>query len=603
VPIQKRVKDATGRDLIIRGGIDFKLSLEPELLIDDVSLSNAPGAKSAQMLTAKRVEAQVKLLPLLQRRFEIVRFKLIDPVIALETDAAGKGNWEFSGSAGAGGGGPSPAGSINAFAIGDLAIEHGTASFRDGESGKTTTITIDALSLHSRDAESPVSARFRGTVGDLAIAMEGDLGPLQALAQRRWPYPVTLKGDVNGQSASVKTNVRVEGKTVNFEDLQVGTGNSTIEGKLALTPGAPRSKSTFKLAAKTFNWGDLPFARKLAATAQSAVSHEKFVFKDVPLDFAALQAFDADGDVNIGTLLLPEGRRLDNVQVQFTLRNGRLDAPALQASAFGGTVHGRVLIDAAQVHNPALTLHLEAKALDAGALLAIVGVKREVRGGKTEVTLDIAAHGESPRQWARGASGSAIVVVGPATLIHTKLDLESPLNQLADAVNPFHRVDPSTELQCAVGRLPLKDGIAQIDRSIALETKKFGASVSGTLNFRDETLELSIKPQIREGVTIEIPRVASLVHFQGPFRSPAIRVDAVGSATAVAKAGAAFYSGGLSIVGESILSAATRGGPGPCQTALGQGKVAHDPVAQPSRSSTPASQPTIEKALQGIFGR
>lgn len=99
------------------------------------------------------------------------------------------------------------------------------------------------------------------------------------------------------------------------------------------------------------------------------------------------------------------------------------------------------------------------------------GVKREVRGGKTEVTLDISAHGESARQWAHGINGTATVVVGPATLAHTKLDLESPLNRLADAVNPFHRVDPSTELECAVGRLPLKDGIAQIDRSIALETK------------------------------------------------------------------------------------------------------------------------------------
>jgi|SRR5207253_4165933 len=88
-PIQKRVKDATGRDLVIRGGIDFKLSLEPELWIDDVSLSNAEWGKSAQMLIAKRVEAQVKLLPLLQRRFEIVRFKLIDQVIALERDRDG----------------------------------------------------------------------------------------------------------------------------------------------------------------------------------------------------------------------------------------------------------------------------------------------------------------------------------------------------------------------------------------------------------------------------------------------------------------------------------------------------------------------------------
>jgi AsmA family protein len=600
-PIQQRVKDATGRDLVIRGGIDFKLSLEPELLIDDVSLSNAEWGKSAQMLTAKRVEAQVKLLPLLQRRFEIVRFKLIDPIISLETDAAGKGNWEFS-SAGSGGAAPSPAGGFNAFAIGDLAVDHGALSFRDGESGKTTIIAIDALSLHARDAESPVSARFRGTIGDIAVAMEGDLGPLQALAQRRWPYPVSLKGQVNGQSASVTTKMRVEEHTVNFDELQIGTDHGTIKGQLALTPDKPRSKLTFKLAATTFAWIDLPLARKLAG-AKGAVAHEKFVFNDEALDFGALQASDADGDVNIDTLLLPDGRRLENVRVQFALRNGRLDAPVLQASGFGGTARGRLSIDAAKVHDPALTLHLEAKALDAGALLAMFGVKREVRGGKTEVTLDIAAHGESPRQWVHGMNGNATVVVGPATLVHTKLDLESPLNRLADAVNPFHRVDPSTELECAVGRLPLKDGIAQIDRSIALETKKFGASVSGTLNFRDETLDLAIKPQIRQGIPIDVPQVASLVRFQGPLRSPSVRVDTVGSATAAAKVGAAIYSGGLSIVAESLLSAATRRGPGPCRTALGQSGAIPTPSAQPSPSSASTPPKSIGKTLGWILGR
>jgi len=103
------------------------------------------------------------------------------------------------------------------------------------------------------------------------------------------------------------------------------------------------------------------------------------------------------------------------------------------------------------------------------------------------------------------------VVVGPATLVHTKLDLESPLNRLADAVNPFHKVDPSTELECAVGRLPLKDGIAHIDRNIALETKKFAASVSSTLNFREETLDLAIKPQILQGISIDVPSPAWFV--------------------------------------------------------------------------------------------
>src|ERR1700720_3995881 len=93
-PLQQRVKDATGRDLTIRGGIDLKLGLTPSLVIDDVSLGNASWGKQPQMVTAKKIEAEIALLPLLRKRFEIVRFKLVEPTIALETDAGGKGNWE-----------------------------------------------------------------------------------------------------------------------------------------------------------------------------------------------------------------------------------------------------------------------------------------------------------------------------------------------------------------------------------------------------------------------------------------------------------------------------------------------------------------------------
>ena len=56
---------------------------------------NAPWSKQPQMITAKHVEAQIELLPLLLKRFEVISFKLIGPTIALETDASGKGNWEF----------------------------------------------------------------------------------------------------------------------------------------------------------------------------------------------------------------------------------------------------------------------------------------------------------------------------------------------------------------------------------------------------------------------------------------------------------------------------------------------------------------------------
>src|SRR5438552_16604644 len=62
-PVQARVKAATGRDLAINGAIDLKLSLEPKVVFNDVTFSNAAGSKIAEMVRAKRIEAQVALLP------------------------------------------------------------------------------------------------------------------------------------------------------------------------------------------------------------------------------------------------------------------------------------------------------------------------------------------------------------------------------------------------------------------------------------------------------------------------------------------------------------------------------------------------------------
>src|SRR5258706_3360075 len=128
-PVQARVKAATGRELTINGPIDLKLSLEPRIVVSDVSLGNAPWGKTPDMVHARRVEARVALLPLMSRRFEVVELALVEPVIALETDAQGRGNWDLGAtpttpvSAPAGAATAALAGA-GAFGIANLSVEH-----------------------------------------------------------------------------------------------------------------------------------------------------------------------------------------------------------------------------------------------------------------------------------------------------------------------------------------------------------------------------------------------------------------------------------------------------------------------------------------------
>ena len=94
-PLAARVKAETGRTLKVQGPVDIKVSLEPKVVLPNVAFENAPWSKVPDMLRASRVEAQIALLPLLSRRFEVIEFRVVDPVITLETDANGRGNWEF----------------------------------------------------------------------------------------------------------------------------------------------------------------------------------------------------------------------------------------------------------------------------------------------------------------------------------------------------------------------------------------------------------------------------------------------------------------------------------------------------------------------------
>jgi len=119
------------------------------------------------------------------------------------------------------------------------------------------------------------------------------------------------------------------------------------------------------------------------------------------------------------------------------------------------------------------------------------------------------------------AVGNVLLTVSRGTLDKATLELGGPFERLFGAINPFQETDASTELLCAVAYLPLSRGVARIDRSLAIESTKAGASASGTLDFRHETLDLSFETGVRQGISLDIARVAQLVRLTGPFRDPA----------------------------------------------------------------------------------
>ena len=128
-------------------------------------------------------------------------------------------------------------------------------------------------------------------------------------------------------------------------------------------------------------------------------------------------------------------------------------------------------------------------------------------------------------------------------------------------------------------------------------------SASGTLDFRNETLDFQFNPKVRKGISIDIASIADLVRVTGPFASPQVAIDPAGSVKMIASVGAAIGTGGWSAVAQGLLSWADGSGPGPCKVAL------EGAAARGSATEAAAPQPQVPianevgKALGRLFGR
>jgi uncharacterized protein involved in outer membrane biogenesis len=609
--IRDRVKEATGRELTM-GTIALKRSLTPTLTLNDVSLANAPWGKEPALVAAREVEIDVALLPLMQRQLEVGRIVLVEPAIALETDGRGRGNWRIErGQQPPTAGAPtSDSGSVfGAFSVGHLAMHDGTLTYRSGSAGRTTRVVIQRLTIAAASRAAPIDVAFRGMVEATPVDVEATLGAFDLLMKDDRQYPVKLGGEIGGRKVALVADVNWGEHLYRADHLEATLAGNTVKGDIAVNTAGQRPSVTFDLAADTWSMDEAPGPPPAPAKRKTARDNTKakavptaakssggesqggfFTQKDV--DFAKLRMFDARGDLAIGKLVFANGRTAERVRTHVSLVDGRAEFSGIQAAMLGGTLTGNVTIDAARENATRIAVRGQGKDLDLASLSALAGMPRNIKGGKTQIDADLALAGDSPRDWARTVNGQLTAIVGPATLPHVKGDAPDLLNKLADALNPFRGVDAATELTCAVVRLPLTGGVAKIDRTIAFESKKVGVLASGVVDLRDESLDLAFKINPREGIPIDVARFSDLVRLRGPLRSPAMVLDEKGAATTIARLGAAYATGGLSMLGESLLARGTAGGE--CDAALG--KSAPPPARNEAPAPAPAASPIDELA-------
>jgi AsmA protein len=269
--IEAAVKQATGRDLDLRGPMTLAFGLPPRLIAEDVTLSNPGGLSRQEMVTLNRAEARIAVWPLLVGEIDLTDLTLIHPDVLLERDVNGRGNWVFAtaapqdapaGPAGqASGEAPPPVSPLalgralrSRVAVQSIHVEEGRIGWRPRPGAETVQLTIPRL---DGSAGGPGGTLLlTGTLASAgrALTLNGEVGSLDRLFDRGatvpWPVQVTLRdpGAQLAATGSIAQPMRGEGMSLQF-DLAV-TDFAGLAPFLPAGVPAPHAVNGF------IRWGD-----------------------------------------------------------------------------------------------------------------------------------------------------------------------------------------------------------------------------------------------------------------------------------------------------------------------------------------------------------
>ncbi len=617
--LNARVKALTGRELTIAGEVGFSISMVPTISAEDVRFQNAPWGSRPEMFHARRIEVVVALLPLLRGEVEIRALELIEPDLLLETSPAGEPNWRFTSereeakpSTEGNGGRP--------IGIHRVRIANGLLAYRDGATGNARHVVLDLLTA-SRTA-SHVDIAATGSMNSVPLELaaqvphEGGGQTLQATIKasgatlsakgtmpqsRDAPLDLEFSAEVNEwtpvaklaqtkaiQLPSLKAagRLRADDKGYVFDPITLGLGRSDARGSIRVDADAPHA------IAADIDSSLLDLAEILGPSTTLPPADGR-LFSAEPFALAPLKAFNGKLAARFARVVLRDGKPLDAIDVTAALDRGRLKAEPLRLRVAGRELRLRIDADGSSGTQLGVDVAIDGTGIPLGTLASLAGIAGNVEGAPTDVAIRFASRGRSVRALMAEANADVRIVIGPGRIRSKTLDLGGDITELLDVLNPARKTDPYTELRCAVIRLPVRRGVAQVDNGIAMETAKVHLIAAGVIDLRNETLDLGFRPRAVTGIGVGLGGLASLARLRGSLTQPQVEADFGGAASAATQLGLAAITGGLSLLAGGMLT--DKVPEQPCQAALA-GNVR-------AQTKSPESKPSVLDEVWGGIKR
>lgn len=569
-----QVRAATGRELRVNGPISFALLPAPMVRAQDVTFANAPGAKTPVMARLKSLELDLRLRPLLDRRVEVARLTLREPIIALEVDRAGKGNWVFDAprtAAPDSTAAPAPrtaSGQVDVH-LDDVRLEGGQVSLLDTRTGAASLLdridlrlslpglagpltaagsvvwngetlalkltaaapgallagqdSVVALALDS----APVTLRLDGTLTGLPPRRTAGTVDLAMPSLRRFAAWAGVSAGLPGEAPgklTIKGRMTRTPAEIAFADADITLDGMRAQGGLSLSPAGERPLLKGKLDFDRIDLnGYLPPAPGKAApgaapapTAGAPPAARPAEWSDAPIDLSALRAADAELDLTAGSIAYRQVR-LDRTRLALNLHAGKLAVRLHELAMYGGAGTGSLGVDGSG-KVPAIDLSFALAHVSIEPLLAATAGMDRLSGTGT-FNLAVTAQGASQRALIASLDGKGDLALADGVVKGVNL------LSLAQSVVPGmakSEAGDRTTFASLRGSFTINDGVLD-NRDLLLKTRLAPISGAGTVNLPQRGLDYRAVADFAGAVQVPI-------HIGGTFEHPTYRPELAGAA-------------------------------------------------------------------------
>jgi len=563
--IAEHISQTTGRQLNLNGELELNISTISSIVVTDIALANATWASEPEMLTIRRVEARIMLLPLLTGKIHIPHFHLEGVKALAETNASGISNWILTEAvddevevdeADA-------PGALKLPWIGDMNIVDVEFNYHDGQTGKNITSKLDHARISATEKNAPTVIDIVGQVNNNPVEVHGQFALPEDLAKVGTDVPIELNASVLDFKAEVVGNItgtmdapvidltmqanaanlkklrQVFGDAVptigkinlsaklksqpaklQLSDLELRLGNGRIHGWLTLDTSASIPDIQAELNLTDLNIDKLLSTKSKTVKAKAKPAKKpksEKLFSEDPLPFDTLSQANIKATLRINNLVR-NNKRLKEVEASIHLIDEKLSVSILKHSFVRDKFVADLVIDASGMGSPSTTITFKVPHLELSELMITGGGATAVEGPlATDIFLQ--SEGNSVAQIMATLDGNINLLMEQGSANAKALDMfVGGLTAMVGTI--FAEESSKTKINCAISDIKIKDGILT-PQLIVLDTQYSTVFADGQVDLKKEQLDIKVTPAAK-GVTLS---VAYPVHLYGSLSKPKVEIE------------------------------------------------------------------------------